>query len=67
MARWKVSGHDGTVQFGYRVYGDRIDGTYLAIDETHAHLNMPAVLMWGHGLEDRTAMIQFDPPDGKEC
>jgi len=66
MARWKVSGHDGTVQFGYRVYGDRIDGTYLAIDETHAHLNMPAVLMWGHGLEDRTAMIQFEPPDGKD-
>ena len=52
-ARWDVADHDGTVRFTYRVYGDRIDGTYLAIDETHAHLNIPAWLMWGHGLEDR--------------
>ncbi|MEE2637777.1 MAG: PDZ domain-containing protein [Acidobacteriota bacterium] len=66
MSRWDIDGHDGTVQFGYRVYGDRIDGTYLAIDDTHAHLNMPAVLMWGHGLENRPAIIQFELPAGKD-
>ena len=65
MARWEVAGHDGTVRFAYRVYGDRVDGTYLAIDETHAHLNMPASLMWGHGLEARPAAVRFEPPPGR--
>ena len=62
MARWDVAGHDGTVRFTYRVYGDRVDGTYLAVDDTHAHLNMPASLMWGDGLEDRPATLRFEPP-----
>ncbi len=62
MARWDVGGHDGTVRFTYRVYGDRVDGTYLAIDDTHAHLNMPASLMWGDGLDDRPATVRFEPP-----
>ena len=65
MARWDVADHDGTVRFSYRVYGDRIDGTYLAIDETHAHLNMPASLMWGHGLEGRPATVRFELPLGR--
>src|SRR5256885_15857793 len=30
------TGHDGTVKATYRVFGDRIDGTYLAVDRTHA-------------------------------
>ena len=62
MARWDVAGHDGTVRFTYRVYGDRVDGTYLAIDDTHAHLNMPAALMWGHGFERRPVTVRFEPP-----
>lgn len=64
MARWDVAGHDGTVRFAYRVYGDRVDGTYLAIDDTHAHLNMPAGLMWARGLEHRPATVRFEPPPG---
>src|SRR5437667_12884520 len=39
---WNVSGHGGAVTVAYKVYGDRLDGTYLAIDVTHAHVNMPA-------------------------
>ena len=66
MARWDVSDHDGTVQFTYRVYGDRIDGTYLAVDETHAHLNTPAWLMWGDGVDDRSATVRFDFPQGSD-
>ena len=30
--RWRITGHNGVVQVRYRVFGDRIDGTYLAID-----------------------------------
>ena len=48
----------------YRVFGDRVDGTYLAIDTTHAHINMPAAMMWARGLDDRPATLTFEPPAG---
>lgn len=66
MARWDVAGHDGTVRFTYKVFGDRVDGTYLGIDGTHAHLNMPASLMWGVGIERRPATVRFEPPAGRD-
>lgn len=61
---WVVGVHDGTVHLRYRLFGDRIDGTYLAVDSTHAHMNMPATLMWGQGLEDRPMRLVFEPPSG---
>ncbi len=61
---WRVAGHDGTVHIRYRVFGDRVDGTYLAVDPTHAHVNMPAVIAWGRGLELRPARITVVPPPG---
>ena len=66
MARWEVAGHDGTVRFTYRIFGDQVDGTYLGIDATHAHLNMPASLMWGAGLERRPAIVRFESPAGRD-
>ena len=38
--QWDVTGHSGEVRVSYRVFGDRVDGTYLAIDSTpcpHQH------------------------------
>ena len=35
----------------YKVFGDRVDGTYLAVDTTHAHINMPAAIMWARGFD----------------
>jgi len=61
---WSVGGHDGSVTVKYKVYGDRVDGTYLAVDTTHAHINMPAAIMWGRGLDDRPATVTFVPPPG---
>jgi predicted metalloprotease with PDZ domain len=61
---WNVAGHDGTVRVTYKVFGDRVDGTYLAVDTTHAHINMPAALMWARGLDRRPATVRFDPPTG---
>jgi predicted metalloprotease with PDZ domain len=61
-SQWTVSGHDGTVRVTYKIYGDVVDGTYLGIDTTHAHINMPATLMWARGLDDRPVRIQFTPP-----
>lgn len=59
---WRVEGHDGTVRIAYKIFGNRVDGTYLGIDASHAHLNMPATLMWARGLEARPARISFDAP-----
>ena len=63
---WSVAGHTGTVRVSYRIFGDRIDGTYLSIDSTHAHINMPAALMWARGFEDRPVTIQFEAPAGSD-
>jgi predicted metalloprotease with PDZ domain len=59
---WRVAGHDGTVRIVYRIFGDTADGTYLAVDTTHAHMNMPATFMWAQGLESRPMRITFVPP-----
>ena len=61
---WVVGGHDGTVRIEYRLFADHADGTYAAIDTTHAHLNMPAVFMWAPGLETRPIRVTFVPPEG---
>lgn len=61
---WTVAGHDGTVVLGYTLFGDRADGTYAAIDESHAHLNPPATFAWARGLEGAPIRVTFDAPAG---
>ena len=60
--QWNVSGHDGTVRIVYKIYGDHVDGTYLAIDPTHAHMNMPATFLWARGFDRRPIRVTFTPP-----
>jgi predicted metalloprotease with PDZ domain len=62
--QWDITGHSGTVRMQYRVFGDRLDGTYVAVDASHAHINMPAALMWAKGMERRTMLVRFDRPSG---
>jgi predicted metalloprotease with PDZ domain len=62
--QWNVTGHAGAVRVTYRIFGDLVDGTYLAVDSTHAHINMPAALMWARGLEERPVTVRFDAPAG---
>lgn len=66
LHQWIVPTHDREVRVSYSVFGDRVDGTYLGVDSTHAHINMPAALMWASGLEDRAATIHFEPPAGAQ-
>lgn len=61
---WEVTGHSGTVRVTYRVFGDRLDGTYLSIDSSHAHINMPAAIMWARGFERRPITVRFERPTG---
>jgi predicted metalloprotease with PDZ domain len=62
--QWDVAGHDGTVRMEYTLFGDRADGTYAAIDASHAHLNIPATFMWARGMENAPVRVRFDRPDG---
>ncbi len=62
--QWEVARHGSSVHVVYRIFGDFADGTYLAVDTTHAHLNMPATFLWALGLDDRPIRITFVPPAG---
>ncbi|NBC26424.1 MAG: PDZ domain-containing protein [Bacteroidetes bacterium] len=61
--QWNVSGHDGTVTFRYTLFANRGDGTYSQVDETHAHLNMPATFAWARNYEHRSIEINFNVRD----
>ncbi|RDC64843.1 M61 family metallopeptidase [Adhaeribacter pallidiroseus] len=63
--QWNVSNHDGTVKITYTLFGDRADGTYNGIDEQHAHLNMPATVMYASGFETSPVTVNFSIPAGK--
>jgi predicted metalloprotease with PDZ domain len=62
--QWDVPKHPGRVRVTYKVFGNHVDGTYLGIDASHAHMNMPATLMWARGLEGRPIRVTFAPPEG---
>ncbi|HYK77612.1 MAG TPA: PDZ domain-containing protein [Daejeonella sp.] len=57
---YQVPQHSGKVKITYTIFGNWVDGTYLAIDETHAHMNIPAVFMWAKGLDKRDIQIKFN-------
>ena len=65
LHEWDVAGHDGTVVVTYKIFGDRTDGTYLGIDSMHAHINIPAALMFARGWFERPARVTFVRPAGK--
>lgn len=57
---WLITGHDGTVNLEYTLFGNRADGTYSQIDQSHAHLNIPATFMYAEGLEERPVEVTFE-------
>ncbi|MGB7395275.1 MAG: PDZ domain-containing protein [Pricia sp.] len=61
--QWDVSGHDGTVNISYTLFANRGDGTYSQVDETHAHLNIPATFMYAPSLSDRKIEVDFKVRD----
>jgi predicted metalloprotease with PDZ domain len=65
LHQWTVTGHDGTVVVRYKVFGDRTDGTYLSVDAAHAHMNMPATVMFVRGQLDRPARVTFVRPPNR--
>ncbi len=59
--QWNISGHSGTVRVAYTLFADRGDGTYSQIDETHAHLNIPAAFMYAPDYSQRPIQVHFKP------
>ncbi|MBO0341825.1 M61 family metallopeptidase [Flagellimonas profundi] len=57
---WKVSGHDGTINIKYILFANRGGGTYSQVDETHAHLNIPATFMFAPELSERKIKVTFN-------
>lgn len=62
--QWNVPAHNGTVVFSYTLFGDVDNGTYSAIDPSHAHLNMPATFVWARGFEQAPVRVEFKPLEG---
>ena len=57
--QWDITGHDGTVNISYTLFANRGDGTYSQVDETHAHLNIPATFMYVPELGEREIEVDF--------
>lgn len=58
--QWNISNHGGEVNFEYTLYANRAGGTYSGIDETHAHLNIPATFVFARNLESRPVRVKFN-------
>ncbi|HMB61912.1 MAG TPA: PDZ domain-containing protein [Eudoraea sp.] len=63
--QWHIVGHRGTVKIQYILYANRGDGTYSQIDETHAHLNIPATFMFAPSLSKRKVEVTFELPENR--
>ena len=60
---YQIAEHPETVKLSYTLFGNYTDGTYTGIDESHAHLNMPATFVWLVGQEKRPLKFEFDDLD----
>lgn len=62
--RWQVAGRAGeNLLIRYTVFADRADGTYAALDDERAHLNLPAVLAYAPALAERPVRLRIGLPD----
>lgn len=53
------------VKVTYTVFGNHTDGTYLEVDETHAHMNIPATFLWSPQLTNRPVQVKFNDLEKK--
>jgi len=60
---YEIAEHADVVKISYTLFANWTDGTYAAIDPSHAHLNMPAVFLWVAGADQRPLKFEFDDLD----
>jgi predicted metalloprotease with PDZ domain len=64
-AHWRITPRGPSVHVRYRLFADHIDGTYAAVDRTHAHLNAPATFVWAPALTETPIRVTFVQPAGR--
>ena len=57
---WSVENHKGTVIVSYILFANHGDGTYAQIDETHAHLNVPATFIYPPDYSNRPVELKIN-------
>jgi len=57
---WQVTGHNGTIKVNYTLFANHGDGTYAQVDQTHAHLNIPATFMFVPELSEQEIEVTFN-------
>ncbi len=60
---YEIQGTTETVKISYTLFANWTDGTYASVDASHAHLNMPASIMWAEGQDERPIRVQFNDAD----
>jgi predicted metalloprotease with PDZ domain len=60
--QWNIGGGRGKVQVSYTLFADLGSGTYSGVDNTMAHLSIPATFMWARGLENAPIQVRFHRP-----
>jgi len=62
---YQVPLQKGTVKIRYTLFGTFADGTYVGIDPSSIHLNMPASFMWIKGFDKSPIDIKINIPTDK--
>jgi predicted metalloprotease with PDZ domain len=57
---YEIPEHGETVKVSYTLFANWTDGTYASVDPSHAHLNMPAALMWVVGQDKHPLKFEFN-------
>ncbi|WP_335965680.1 PDZ domain-containing protein [Galbibacter sp. PAP.153] len=57
---WVLVNPKGATTVNYTLFGNRGDGTYSQIDETHAHLNIPATFMYADAFFSHPVEVTFN-------
>jgi len=60
---YEIPEHGDVVKVSYTLFANHTDGTYASIDDSHAHLNMPAAFMWVVGMDSRPLKFEFNDLD----
>ncbi|WP_129715562.1 M61 family metallopeptidase [Pedobacter sp. SYP-B3415] len=64
--QYRVKAAAGKLRLEYTLFGNWIDGTYAGIDESHAHLNVPAAFLFPLGMDKLSRKVTFNLPKGSE-
>lgn len=59
---YEVPHPGGYVRLQYTLYGNYADGTYVGLDPSGVHLNMPGAFMWLKGADNVPITIHFNVP-----